>query len=94
MGSSNRKGRDIDSALRKKGFLRDTSGDHIFYIFGSRKIRTRMSHGMLGSSIGTGLIGDMATQLHLSKGQFLALIDCTLDADGYREIIENLDGTT
>jgi len=28
---------------------------------------------MLGSSIGAGLIGDMAIQLHLSKNQFLEL---------------------
>jgi len=92
MGRSNRKGRDIDSALRKKGFLRDTSGDHIFYFFGkTRIIKTKMSHGMLGSSIGAGLIGDMAIQLHLSKKQFLDLIDCNLDADGYQAIIECLE---
>ena len=90
MGSSSRKGRDIDSALRKKGFLRDTSGDHIFYLFGGTKVKTKISHGMLGSSIGAGLIGDMAIQLHLSKNQFLALIDCTMSADEYREMIETL----
>ena len=94
MGRSNRKGRDIDAALRKKGFSRDTSGDHVFYFFGkTRIIKTKMSHGMLGSTIGAGLIGDMAIQLRLSKEQFLDLVDCTLDADGYQEIIESLGDT-
>ena len=93
MGKSSRKGRDIDSALRKKEFLRDTSGDHIFYLFGGTKIKTKISHGMLGSSIGAGLIGDMAIQLHLSKKQFLDLIDCNLDAAGYQAIIESLGDT-
>ena len=92
MGSSNRKGRDIDSALRKKGFWRDKSGDHFLYFFGDTKIKTKMSHGVLGDSIGADLISRMSRQLHLPKEQFLELIDCTLDAAGYQAIIESQDG--
>jgi hypothetical protein len=43
----------------------------------------------MGDSVGANLISRMSRQLHLSKEQFLDLIDCTLDADGYRAIIEN-----
>ncbi len=46
-----------------------------------------VSHGMGNSTIGSKLISDMARQLHLTKSQFLALIDCTLDEAGYREIL-------
>ncbi len=91
MGSS-RKGRDIDAALRKKGFICQSDGKHIRYFFrsadGSKSpIFTMISHGMMGTSIGAPLIADMARQLHLTKSQFLALIDCTLDEAGYREIL-------
>ena len=87
--SSNRKGRDIDSALRKKGFSRDKSSDHFRYTFVSMPyVRTMISHGVMGDSIGADLISRMSRQLHLSKEQFLELIDCTLDAAGYQAIIE------
>ena len=88
--SSTRKGRDIDAALRKKGFSREVSGDHIYYYFGSTRVKTKMSHGMMGSSLSVELIGDMARQLRLTKKQFLALIDCPLNETGYRAILEEL----
>ena len=91
--SSNRKGRDIDTALRKKGFSRNTSSDHFRYAFvGVPYIRTMMSHGVMGDSIGADLISRMSRQLHLSKEQFFDLIDCHLDAAGYRTIIEGSGG--
>jgi hypothetical protein len=89
--SSNRKGRDIDAALRRKGFSRNKSGDHFRYVFaGMPCIRTMISHGVMGDSIGADLISRMSRQLHLSKEQFLYLIDCNIDADGYRAIILHL----
>ena len=92
--SSNRKGRDIDSALRKKGFSRDKSSDHFRYAFASVPyIRTMISHGVMGDSIGADLISRMSRQLRISKEQFLDLIDCTLDADGYQAIIEQQGDT-
>lgn len=88
MGSV-RKGMDIDSALRKKGFIRERDGKHIRYFFPSvPRIRTMMSHGMMGKTLSATLIGEMARQRHLTKAQFLAFIDCTLDEKGYREILE------
>jgi len=49
-----------------------------------------ISHGMGGSSLSAKLIGNMARQLHLTKKQFLALIDCPLDEEGYRAILDEL----
>ena len=86
---SNRKGRDIDAALCKKGFRCANDGKHIRYVLtGHTGVRTMISHGMMGTSLSAKLIGDMARQLRLSKNQFLALIDCTMSADEYREMIE------
>jgi len=85
---SNRTGRNIDSALCRKGFRRDISGRHIRYFFrDSKEIRTMMSHGMFGQTIEPWIISQMALQLRLTKLQFLDLIDCTLDEDGYRKIL-------
>jgi len=89
-----RSGRNIDSALRKKGFLRAADADHIHYYLlhstGDRtRIKTKVSHGMMGSTLSAKLICDMAKQLHLTKQQFLDLIDCPLDEEGYRQILRN-----
>ncbi|MDR0326958.1 MAG: hypothetical protein LBI05_01540 [Planctomycetaceae bacterium] len=93
MGSV-RKGREIDSALCKKGFRRETGGDHICYFLMDRSgddtdIKTKVSHGAMGITVGVNLISRMARQLRLTKMQFLALIDCTLDEEGYRQILQN-----
>ncbi len=87
-----RSAKDIDAALRKKGFRRYMDGKHIQYFFQTldgrdSPIMTFISHGMGSTTIGDSLLGKMARQLHLTKSQFLALIDCTLDETGYREIL-------
>ena len=89
-----RSGREVDAALRKKGFLRETDGDHVHYCLLSsdgRKstVKTQISHGMSGSAISAGLISKMARQLRLTKSQFLDLIDCSLSGDDYRIILRN-----
>ena len=89
MGST-RKGRDIDAALRRKGFRRNVSSDHIFYYFEGTRVSTKISHGMMGSSLSADLLSRMARQLHLSTRQFLDLIDCPLNEAGYRAILEEL----
>jgi len=82
-----RKGRDIDSALRRKGFYCETDGDHLWYTLIGSDVKTKTSHGMMGRDIGPELLGLMARQLHLTKKQFLELIDCPLDEKGYRQIL-------
>ena len=93
-----RSGRDIHSALCKKGFRRETGGDHICYFLTDDNgedtdIKTKVSHGVMGDTIGTNLISRMSRQLRLPKNQFLDLIDCPLDEAGYRAILQNLGET-
>jgi len=89
--SSVRSGRSVDAALRKKGFSRSVDSDHLVYrLFGSNGelfVRTKISHGMLGSSLSADLISKMARQLHLTKNEFLALVDCPMNEEQYREIL-------
>ena len=92
--NSTRSGRDIDSALTKKGFDRTKESDHVrYYLYdqqtGANLTQTKMSHGILGNTIGATLISQMARQLRLTKRQFVDLINCTLNEDGYREILKN-----
>ena len=87
-----RSAKDIDKALRRKGFRRETDGKHIHYFFpgsnGKKSgIFTLMSHGMGSTTISDPLLGLMARQLHLAKKQFLLLIDCTMTKEMYREIL-------
>lgn len=78
----------IDKSLRKKGFTKEEKDHHYyFYYYKGKKtaIHTKTSHGK--SEIGDSLIGLMSKQLHLEKGQFIRLIQCTLDAKGYEKIL-------
>ena len=89
-----RTGRDIDAALRKKGFRRDLDGKHIWYYFQDEHgedscVKVMVSHGVMGTTLGTPLIALMARQIHLTKTQFLDLIDCPLDEESYRQILRN-----
>ncbi len=68
-------------------------GKHIQYFFQTldgrdSQIMTFIRHGMQSTTIGDSLLGKMARQLHLTKSQFLELVDCTLDEAGYREILK------
>ena len=88
-----RSGRDIDAALRKKGFRRETDGKHIWYHFTNANgevshVKTMISHGMLGSTIGAPLISEMARQLHFSKRQFLEFVDCHIDEEALRTLYQ------
>ena len=89
--SSVRSGRSVDAALRKKGFLRSVDSDHLVYrLFGSNGelfARTKISHGMLGSSLSADLISKMAKQTRLTKKEFLDLIDCPMNEEQYRKIL-------
>jgi len=87
-----RSGREIDSALCKKGFRRETGGDHICYFLRDvdgedTNIKTKISHGVVSDTIGANLISRMARQLHLSKIQFLNFIDCSVSEEDYRTVL-------
>jgi len=84
-----RKRRDIEAALETKGFKRH-EGDHsrfVYYTHDGKKtrIRTKTSHGSGGKSIGDPLLGQMAKQCCLTKPDFLDLVDCPLDRNGFEK---------
>lgn len=78
------KPRQVDSALQSKGF-RLVDGDHHRYVLyvGGRmtEIRTKVSHN--SRDLGEDLIHKMAHQTHLSKPDFLNLIECSLSGPEY-----------
>lgn len=80
-----RKQADVERALRSKGFIQSESHHHFFIYHSSagRKtpVKTKTSHGQ--REISDDLLGKMALQVKLSKGDFLALVDCPLSRDEY-----------
>jgi predicted transcriptional regulator len=87
---ASRSGRQIESALLKKGFQPDSKVDHRYLYFwfnGTDSVTTKLSHGSLHKDIDAGLISAMAKQCRLSKNEFLKLIDCSLSEEQYRELL-------
>ena len=83
--------RDVEAAVKKKGFRVD-EGDHYWFFYwttGGLKttIRTKTSHGST-KDLGDGLLKEMARQLRISKGQFLDLVDCPLTREQYEADLE------
>jgi len=79
--------REIESALKRKGFERH-EGDHSWFVYHTQdgkktKIKTKTSHGSGAKSIGDPLLGMMAKQCCLTKSDFLNLVDCPLDREGF-----------
>jgi hypothetical protein len=90
-----REAQKINAALIKKGWKRNVGGKHVRYAFldvdGKESvIKTMISHGMSGTALSEDLMSKMARQLHLTKQQFLDLIDCRLSEEGYRECLRDL----
>ncbi len=92
-----RKQADVERALRGKGFIQSESHHH-FFIYHStagRKtpVKTKTSHGQ--REISDDLLGKMAQQVKLSKGDFLDLVDCPLSREAYESklVAQNLVST-
>ncbi|GHT13312.1 hypothetical protein FACS1894170_09160 [Planctomycetales bacterium] len=86
----NRKKKDVESALIRKGFVCIDDGDHRFFHFpiGNRKIlHTKTSRGTKTNDLGDDLISLMSRQCHLTKGQFLELVDCPMSKEQYEKIL-------
>ncbi len=86
------KTRKVDTALQRKGFVKDNEGHHVYYYFyieGKKtKIKTKISHGV--SEISENLISLMSRQVKLKKKQFVDLVECPLTQQKYqRLLIEN-----
>ncbi|MFH1005838.1 MAG: hypothetical protein V1781_10185 [Bacteroidota bacterium] len=78
-----------ENNLIRKGFSPKKS-DHIrleFWYNGKlTRIRTKLSHNH--QEINDYLIGQMAKQIALTRKQFIALADCTLDKNEYQKILK------
>jgi hypothetical protein len=83
----------VESALKSKGF-EQIEGDHHFFVYltvDGRKTtaKTKTSHTPKMKDIPDTLLGLMAKQCHLTKNEFLKLVDCTLSREGYEEILRS-----
>jgi len=80
-----RKQSEVEKSLLAKGF-RSKGGDHNYFHYYSRAgkktaVFTKTSHG--AREINDSLLGCMARQCKLGRGDFERLIDCPLDRDTY-----------
>ncbi len=86
-----RKQSDVEKSLALKGF-KPANGDHNYfhyYSIAGKKTRvfTKTSHG--SREISDSLLGCMARQVKLTRGDFDRLIDCPLDRNTYeKKLIE------
>ena len=83
---------EIVRSLKRKGF-RKRGGDHKFltyYDHRGKKTqgRTKVSHGSDSQEIGNPLLGQMARQCHLTKSDFLRLIECSMDRGEYEDSLK------
>ena len=83
--------RDIDSALRKKGFQESNkkNPDHIYYFLyhkgNKTRIKTKISHGE--RELHDGLCAAMAREIKLTRRQFNDFVDCPLTYELYVRIL-------
>ena len=85
----------IRAALGNKGFRKvEKHHEMLWYYVGERKtsVRTRISHG--AQEYGDALLGQMARQLQLCKGDLLALIDCPMTKEAYLEVLTKSGSVT
>lgn len=82
----------VESGLLSKGF-QETQNDHHYFIYFTKEgkkttAKTKTSHTKKMKDIPDNLLSQMAKQCHLTKAQFLNLVDCPLSRDGYEEILQ------
>ena len=77
--------RHVETGLQNKGFRLENS-HHRFFIYYTQAgektaVRTRTSQG--GNELDDYLLGQMAKQCHLTKANFLQLVDCPFSQTAY-----------
>ena len=81
--------REVEQALRRKGFVQDERHHHMFFYRTLQgqftAIRTRTSHS--GKTLDNYLLKQMAKQCHLEAEDFLRLVDCPLSRVSYESLI-------
>ena len=80
-----RKQKAVEAALLQKGFAQHDT-DHSYFVYYTKegkktRAKTKTSHGK--RELDNFLLGAMAKQVKLSKRDFIDLVDCPLDRDGY-----------
>jgi predicted RNA binding protein YcfA (HicA-like mRNA interferase family) len=85
-----RKARDVERALRSKGFQlrKSTHRRFIYFNLEGKKttVRTEISHGE--REIHDSLLAAMARQCLLQRDEFYRLIDCPLDQPAYDAMVK------
>lgn len=82
----------VESGLLSKGF-QETQNDHHYFIYFTKEgkkttAKTKTSHTKKMKDIPDNLLSQMAKQCHLTKAQFLELVDCPLSQDKYEDILQ------
>ena len=87
------KKRVVESALRKKGFLKKDSHHRYYRLFVNGKdtgIYTKVSHG--GGDVTDFHIKYMAKELNIEKSEFVDLINCPLSKNGFINLLRTKYG--
>lgn len=82
----------VESGLLSKGF-QETQNDHHYFIYFTKDgkkttAKTKTSHTKKMKDIPDNLLSQMAKQCHLTKTQFLNLVDYPLSQDKYEDILQ------
>jgi hypothetical protein len=82
-----RQAKRVASVLEAKGMERDENHHHMFrkQVDGVTVLVTRISHN--AKEINDGLARLMGKQLVLSLKEFWELVDCSLDEEGWNELV-------
>jgi len=88
---------DIVASLSKKGFQprqqKKRKGDHDFFFFRfpnlTRPVYTKVSRGTNYRTISDDLLGKMSRQLHLTRAEFDALVDCAMEKPDYITVLKS-----
>jgi len=86
---------DIVASLSHKGFeLHQHKRDHDFFFLKhpdlTQPVFTKVSRGTEYRTIGDALLARMSKQLHLTRAQFDALVDCTMKKPDYLAVLQSL----
>ena len=82
----------VESGLLSKGF-QETQHDHHYFIYFTKEgkkttAKTKTSHTKKMKDIPDNLLSQMAKQCHLTKIQFLNLVDCPLSQEQYEKVLQ------
>ena len=84
---------DVESSLTKKGFKRESGGDHRYFTLMVNDkytgIATKTSHGSKKyRTLGNDLVKQMASQIKLTTPEFVKLVDCTMSGEAYLALLQ------